>query len=156
MTMKCAFSRASLVKLLPAANLSLAASAVLLTGYFFMSLGQPNYFMPLEEMRAKQQHHKTVARSESVELPAFSDEVFRKKALFPVSETPRQAVIPEHEFVLLGVSLGEKSLAMIRDTKTNQDYYCGPGDSIGPFKVVHITKHKVILDSGSEVVEINQ
>jgi hypothetical protein len=156
MAMKLALSQESLLKLLPAANLSLAACAVALTGYFFMSLGQPNYFMPLEEMRAKQEHHRTSARAESLNLPAFSDDVFRKKTLFPVSETPRQAVIPEHEFVLLGVSLGEKSLAMIRDTKTNQDYYCGPGDSIGPFKVVHITKHKVILDSGSKVVEINQ
>jgi hypothetical protein len=148
-------TRESLLRILPGVNIALGASAVVLTGYFFMSLGQPNYIMPLEQLRSRQLHQAS-PRAETTELPSFSDAIFGKKALFPVSEAPRQAPPPEHQFVLLGVSLGDKSLAMIRDTKTSQDYYCAPGDSIGGFKVVHITKHKVILDSGSQVVEINQ
>lgn len=133
----------------------LGVSAVGLMTYFFMSLGQPNYITPLEQLRSRQQQQVQV-RAEDQALPAFSDDIFRKKPLFPLSEAPRLSPIPEHEFILLGVSLGEKSLAMIRDTKTNQDFYCGMGDSIGGFKIVHITKHKVILDSGTEIVEVNQ
>jgi len=59
------------------------------------------------------------------------------------------------EFELLGlVSVGDKTAAMIRDVHENKDYYCLGGEQIGAFKVKHILKDKVILQSESQTLEL--
>jgi type II secretory pathway component PulC len=56
--------------------------------------------------------------------------------------------------VLVGVSMGEKKLAIIRNTKTNKDYYCTEGDIAGDYTIKQILKDKVILESEGNTLEL--
>ncbi len=132
-------------------NISLTLSAVILTGYLFTILRQPYQpKMPAPELT-------------NIGLPAaiaqgtadFKGEVFKRKNLFNTS-AKKTAGAQREAFVLLGVSTGDKNLAMIRDTAANKDYYCKEGDKIGAFMVREIFKDKVVLESDGNLLVVSQ
>ncbi len=87
--------------------------------------------------------------------PLFQGDIFKKKALFNLAIIKN--IVPEKRvFILLGVSSGKKNIAVIKDVKSNIDYYCSEGDLIGDFKVKEILKDKVVLESTSGILEINR
>ena len=88
-------------------------------------------------------------------IPAFEENIFKKKHLFSQS-AKKKAEEKKPEFILLGVSVGDKNLAMIRDVNGNKDYYCLEGESIGNFRVKQVFKNKVILESEGKILEIRQ
>lgn len=89
------------------------------------------------------------------EPPVFKEWIFKNRQLF--STTPvAKAQGARSAYILLGVSIGSKNMAMIRDQAQNKNYYCAPGDSIGPFKVKQILKDKVILESVDNTLELTK
>lgn len=89
------------------------------------------------------------------EAPALKEWLFKSRQLFNTS-LPRKQEEKKAEFVLLGVSLGKRNLAVIRDTAEHKDYYCAAGDSIGSFKIRQILKDKVILESEGRTMELSK
>jgi type II secretory pathway component PulC len=89
------------------------------------------------------------------EIPAFKEKIFKNKQLFyaPAQEKPGQK---KAEFILLGISVGNRNLALIRDVVENKDYYCTIGDSIGAFRVKEILRDKVVLEADGNTMEITQ
>ena len=83
----------------------------------------------------------------------FKEELFKNRRLFSASFAGK---VQEKEsvFILLGVSMGTKNLAMIRDQAENKNYYCALGDNIGSFKVKQILRDKVILESADTTLEL--
>ncbi|MCX7926575.1 MAG: hypothetical protein N2606_00315 [Candidatus Omnitrophica bacterium] len=88
------------------------------------------------------------------QLPIFQEEVFQKKQLFGQTTTNKRK--PTQTFVLAGVSVGAKDIAVLKDITNNKSYYCAVGDMIGEFRVKEITKDKVILESANNTLEINR
>lgn len=89
------------------------------------------------------------------EAPALKEWLFKSRQLFNTS-LPRKQEEKKAAFVLLGVSLGKRNLAVIRDAAENKDYYCAVGDSIGSFKIRQILKDKVILESEGRTMELTK
>jgi hypothetical protein len=88
--------------------------------------------------------------------PLFQEDIFKKKQLFNQPITKK--IAPEKKvYILLGVSVGKKNIAVIRDVKSNKDFYCSAGDPVGDYQVKEILKDKVILESSSnETLEISR
>lgn len=145
------------VDALPKANFILFFSAAILAVNLLMGLNRSHeqHFLgavtvaPQIEFRAKE-----LAKGIQ-QAPVFDDELFKRAHLFNYSGKKVKGPGVK-AFVLLGVSLGDKRLAMIKDAQDNKEYYCKEGDSIGVFKVKQILKDKVILESGEKTLEINQ
>lgn len=89
------------------------------------------------------------------EAPALKEGLLKSRQLFNTS-LPRIQEEKKAAFVLLGVSLGKRNLAVIRDTTQHKDYYCAAGDSIGSFKIRQILKDKVILESEGRTMELSK
>jgi hypothetical protein len=139
--------------IVPKLNILLTVSAVVLAGVLAESLVRPyqvNRQLKLKPLQIDAQ--SAYALSEPVKL---NEELFRKVNLFNVSKKSK-GFTGQKQFVLLGVSVGTKSLAMIRDTRQNKDFYCAVGDAVGEYKVMYIGKDKVVLGSGSDTVEITR
>ncbi len=137
-------------------NILLIFSAALLTVFLYKSINRTYDFFngqsnnkrgwPLELMAYN-------AASETV--PLFQEDIFKKKHLFN-QEVTKKPELEKRVFTLLGVSMGEKNIAVIRDTRANKDYYCSKGDMIGDFKVKEILMDKVVLESVSGILEISR
>ena len=129
-------------------NILLTISAIILIVLLSLKMLKPNQIISLS---AKNFKIKPLAftNNESIILKgaaSFDEKIF-KRQLF--SQSGKKKIGKEkQEFLLLGVSVGQKKLAMIRDTRENKDYYCAEGDIIVGFKVKQILKDKVILESG--------
>lgn len=126
-------------------NMVLAVSAVVLGLYFFISLLRPVYVIP-SGLNQSGRGGLTLSKADPLqEVTNFSFALFRSKKLFPAHEG---RITPDnrHQFTLIGVSFGEKALAVIRDTTSGKTYYCSTGDYIEDFLVVSITKEKVTVD----------
>lgn len=149
----------NILKLIPAINIALSCSAFILLCIVLSSLRKPYY--PDSKKANVQISEQTGARggAEPVKvLPAasgFNDEIFKRKQLFNFSKR-RNKEAKGQEFLLLGVSIGEKNIAMIKDTRENKDYYCKEGDKIGNFNIKLISKNKVILESEGDILVISQ
>jgi len=135
-------------------NILLTLSALILAAFLFLKILKPYQIISLN---AKDFKIKPVAltNNESIILPgagAFDEGVF-KRQLFSQSGK-KKAEKEKQEFLLLGVSVGRKKLAMIRDTKENKDYYCAEGDIIMGARVKQIFKDKVTLESDGGIITI--
>jgi len=131
-------------------NIFLSLAAIALVGYLALIRMQPYSPPPLSEKRFKKQSNALLKSGY-----AFETKIFKTRQLFgqPIEGKP---LSPEKAFVLLGISLGNRNLAMIRDTTESKDYYCVEGDRVGVFKVKQILKDKVILESEGNTLEITQ
>lgn len=151
---KCNF-----VKIIPAVNIALSCSAIVLIFIVLFNLRKPYYQVSTE---GKAQISGQIGISSGVE-PAkdftavfdFSDEIFKRKQLFNFAKHKGKET-KDQEFILLGISIGEKNIAMIKDTRENKDYYCKEGDKIGNFSIKQIFKDKVILESEGNIMVISQ
>lgn len=142
-----------LYDLIPRINLLLGVSALSLGAYFFLNLTQPYFIFPLEE-KTFQAEALIKATNDAQAMPAFSDAIFKNKPLFFVPKETEHT--REQAFVLLGVSTGTRTLALIRDRRAKNDYYCSEGDMIEGLKIIRITKDKVTLNAGGSLLEITR
>jgi len=131
-------------------NTLLTLAVLVLAHYLFLSLKQP--YQP------KAQGVELMDNEEPVklqEIPAFKEKIFKNKQLFyaSVEEKPGQK---KAEFILLGISVGDRNLALIRDVVEKKDYYCTIGDRIGAFRVKQILIDKVVLEADGNTMEITQ
>jgi hypothetical protein len=137
-------------------NFLLTLSAAALFIYLIFNVRQP-YQPPLKSSALKmgaELMHKEAAILEGT--VAFQEDIFRKKQLFS-SSGGKGFAFGSGNPVLLGISMGNKKLAMIRDPRVNKDYYCMEGDKIGEYTVKQILKNQVILEGPSgNLLEINQ
>ena len=143
--------------IIPKINLLLSLSVVVLGIYLSLNLSRPYSGVSLGSRGFKTQPLELMGKESSVILqatPGFSEEIFKRKQLFNQSGKKNPA-LKKRTLILLGVSVGDKNLAMIRNTEDNKDYYCTQGDKIGDFRVKQILKDKVILESESGTLEIN-
>ena len=130
-------------------NMSLSLSAVILAIYLILNI--KNAYYPQMQTFAK----KEIQLAPLLEVPVSQPELFKSKPLFNTYVQRRQLKEKE-DFVLLGVSVGIKNLAMIKDTVGNKDYYCTEGDKIAGFIVKSIFKDKVILESEQDTLVLTQ
>jgi type II secretory pathway component PulC len=149
-------NRKNIFAIIPKLNILLTLSGLILISFLALKTLKPYKMVSLN---AKDFKIKPFAISNNESIiseadTAFDEEVF-KKQLFSQSAKKKTGKVKQ-EFLLLGVSVGRKKLAMIRDTKENKNYYCAEGDIIVGFKVKQIFKDKVILESGSRTIEISQ
>lgn len=141
-------NRESLCRVIPTLNLVLCLSVLGLV-FYLLSIWKHLY-------QPRMQKFETAVIEPSIKLreaPVFKEGLFKSRQLFSTSFTGK---IQERKsaFILLGVSMGTKNLAMIRDQAENKNYYCVLGDSIGSFKVKQILRDKVILESADSTLEL--
>lgn len=144
-------NRENLYRLISTLNLLLCLSVWGLAFYLFSASGRP-YQPQKREFELEAEAEAEPSRSPR-EAPAPNEWLFKSKRLFNMSSTGRQEK-KKSTLVLLGVSLGKRNLAVIKDTAEHKDYYCAAGDSIGPFKVKRILKDRVILESEGNILEL--
>jgi len=152
------FAKITIYEIIPRLNILLTLSAVILGIYFSYNLMRPyqplglsntNFKTILAELKDKESPAK------AAENFVFQEEIFKKGRLF--SQSGAKKTLPVKKgFILLGISVGKKNLAMLRDEGANKDYYCSEGDKIGNFTVKQILKDRVILDSGVNTLEITR
>lgn len=140
--------RESLCRVIPRLNLVLCLSVLGLV-FYLLSIWKHLY-------QPRMQKFETAVIEPSIklrEIPVFKEELFKNRRLFSTSFAGK---VQEKEsvFILLGVSMGTKNLAMIRNQAENKNYYCALGDNIGSFKVKQILRDKVILESADTTLEL--
>lgn len=143
-------NRESLYRVMPTLNLMLCVSVLGLV-FYLLSIWKHLY-------QPRPRKFEVAVIEPSIRLresPVFKEELFKIRQLFNPSAAEKQKE-KKSAFVLLGVSLGKKDLAMIRDTAENKNYYCVLGDSIGSFKVKQILKDKVLLESADNALELTK
>lgn len=147
------------IKIIPAINIALSYSAVVLIIIVLFNLKKPHNFVYTgvktqisgqTEINGDAKTNKDFAA-----ISDFSEEIFKRKQLFNFSKLKNKAAKGQ-DFILLGLSIGDKNIAMIKDTKENKDYYCKEGDKIGKYNIKRIFKDKVILESENNVLVISQ
>lgn len=147
--------RSALFALLPKLNVLLILSAAALVVMLVMTLSRP-YELDFAGSRAIDVQESTAPFGGFGDDRFVLDEqLFSRKMLFGDAVRKKQEA-PRKEFTLLGISMGRKLLAMLRDTRENKDYYCGIGDSIGDYVVMDIQKDKVVLQSPEGLLEITR
>lgn len=131
-------------------NILLSLSAAVLVTYLFLNIKNAYYpkMQPVEQSEIR-------LPALIPEVPVYKQDLFKTKPLFNTYVKKTQ-LLEKQDFILLGVSLGDKSLAMIRDVLGNKDYYCTEGDKVGVFKVKRISKDQVILESDKDTLILTQ
>jgi type II secretory pathway component PulC len=131
-------------------NILLSLSVAVLVTYLFLNI--KNAYCP--KMQPVEQREIQLPAL-IPEVPVYKQDLFKTKPLF--NTYVKKAQLQEkQDFILLGVSLGDKSLAMIRDVLGNKNYYCTEGDKVGVFKVKRISKDQVILESDQDTLVLTQ
>lgn len=143
-------ARESLDRLIPAANLTLCLSVLGLV-FYLLSIWKHLYRPAREKFEAAVIEPSIKLR----EAPVFGEGIFKIRQLFTASASGERKD-KKSAFMLLGISLGKKNTAMIRDNAENKNYYCSPGDAIGPFKVKQILRDKVLLESADTTLELTK
>ncbi|MGE5308012.1 MAG: hypothetical protein ACM3OC_02910 [Deltaproteobacteria bacterium] len=96
--------------------------------------------------------------AEQAEHAPVREEFFVQKKLFEGQRAPSGKPAANTQggasLVLLGVSLGDKKVAVIRNESDKKDYYVSEGETMSGFQVRSIDKNKVVLDSGGKTVEL--
>jgi len=146
-------------KIIQAIIITLSCSAVVLIFIVLFNLGKPRSLSLTGGMARFSEQTEISGRIKPIKdleaIPDFSEEIFKRKQLFNFSKLKSKNT-KDQEFILLGLSTGEKNIAMIKDTKDNKDYYCKEGDKIGNYNVKQIVKDKVILESEGNIIVISQ
>ena len=145
-------NKKNIYELVPKLNLLLTISAVIMAIYLFLNLTRP--YKVTRDLRMKQIDLTAMNSLSRSKAFVFDEQLFKSKQLF--NEASMKSQKPKGGFVVLGVSIGEKNLAVIKDTGANKNYYCSEGESVGEYKVKQITKDKVVLESDGNILEINR
>jgi type II secretory pathway component PulC len=140
---------------IPTVNIALVVSGLMLGGYLLYSMSKPYQVGSLGSIELAEQPFESVVRKTLDSLPAFSKGIFKNSELFR-SGGKKTAAKDTRSLVLLGVSMGKKKLAVIRDTKANKDYYCTENDIAGEYTIKEIFKDKVVLEYDGSTVEITR
>ena len=152
-----ALNKDTFLNLLPKLNVLLIITAAILTAWLYSSINR-TYDSTNVQTRSKPVRplELMVKNPATDSVPLFQEDIFKKKPLFNLGAA-KKPVAEKKEFVLLGVSMGKKNIAVIRDAKANKDYYCSVGDPVADYQVKEILKDKVILESSSnETLEISR
>ena len=144
----------NLYEVVPKINVALIISGFFLGGYLLFAMSRPYQVGMLSEKPVNVQSLDAAAKSLSG-LPQFSVEAFKKSELFRSSGKKGQAQDTK-SFVLLGVSTGEKNLAILQDAKTKKNYYCTEGDIVLDYTVKAISRDKVVLEYEGNILEITR
>jgi type II secretory pathway component PulC len=139
----------------PKINILLSLGVIILAVYLALTLLKPYNPRTVSGGNIKLEMLALKSSAPAKEIPIFEEGIFKKKQLFSQS-LQKKTEEKKIELMLLGVSVGDKNLAMIRDITANKDYYCVEGDRIGNFQVKQIFKDKVILESEGKTLEIRQ
>jgi type II secretory pathway component PulC len=143
----------NIYNVIPKINVALIISGFLLGGYLLFSMSRPYQVGVLENKQMSLRQFD--AAKDVLRLPQFSADVFKKAELF--RNVGKKAIASDTKsFVLLGVSMGEKKLAIIRDAKANKDYYCTEGDIAADYTVISIARDKVVLEREGITLEITR
>lgn len=142
-------NRDNLYRFISTSNLLLCLSVWWLVSYLFSASMRP-YRPQMKEFESAADMGQSQALRPTSGLNEW---LFKSKRLFSMSLPVKQEK-KKNTFVLLGVSLGKKNLALIRDASESKDYYCSAGDNIGIYKVKRILKDKVILESEGNTIEL--
>ena len=148
-------SRRALHEIFLKLNVGLTVSAVALGIYFFVSLIRPVYVIP-SGTRGGRRGAEFPAYDPLKQIDGFSFDLFGAKRLFHTGGKRDEASGRKRHFVLQGVSMGQRTLAVIRDTSTGKTYYCSPGENIEDFRVVSVSREKVIIDMRGRLQEITR
>ncbi len=144
---------------MPAVIIALSCSAVVLILIVLFNLRKPHYLSSAEGIAQFSEQTEISGRMELNKdfetIPDFSEEIFKRKQLFNFSKLKSKNA-KDQEFILLGISIGEKNIAVIKDSKENKDYYCKEGDKIGNYNIKQIVKDKVILEAEGNILVISQ
>jgi type II secretory pathway component PulC len=140
--------------IIPRINVALIISGFLLGGYLLSVMSRPYQVVSLDEKAMKVPPLDAGVKS-LLGAPQFSADAFKKSELFRSSgkKSPAQDT---KSFVLLGVSMGEKKLAILRDTKTNKDYYCTEGDIVAEYTIKDISRDKIVMEYEGNTLEITR
>ena len=142
----------SIYGIIPKLNILLVISGLIMGFYLFISMNRPYHIGSLADKQVSVQMVETI---KTLNSPAFSEDVFKKTELFRRAGK-KGAAQDTKSLVLLGVSMGAKKLALIKDTRANKDYYCTEGDIAGGYKVISIQKDKVTLEYEGSTLEITR
>lgn len=138
-------------KLVPRINIALIVCVFALGGYLLLLVASP-YKISIHNKRNTGVLWK---KDSAAKLPVFEGSVLRQRPLFGAGGK-KTAPHENKVMILLGVALGDKKSAMIRDVKANKDYYCAEGDMVGDYRVKDIQKDKVLLEYEGSVIEISR
>jgi type II secretory pathway component PulC len=144
----------NLYSVIPKLNVALIISGFSLGGYLLMAMSRPYQVGAPGDKPGNFQSFNAAAQS-LARLPQFSADAFKKSELFRSSgkKTPSQE---STSFILLGVSMGDKKLAILQDTKAKKDYYCTEGDIVGNYTIKAIFRDKVVLEYEGNTLEITR
>jgi type II secretory pathway component PulC len=144
----------NIYNVIPKINVGLIISGFLLGGYLLYSMSRP-YHGTLGDKQLNLQSFESVVKKTLDAVPPYNKGIFKNSELF--SSLGKKGVTQQaRNLVLLGVSMGEKKLAVIRDTKANKDYYCTEDDIAGEYRIKEIYKDKVILEYDGSILEITR
>jgi hypothetical protein len=140
-------------KFIPKLNALFTFSTVMLVVYLFLNIRNA-YYPKMQIVEQKSLNFPVLLQDSAI----YKQELFNGRQLFiTFAKKSQQAKTQENErFILLGVSTGEKNLAMIKDPISNKDYYCKVGDKVEDFRVREILKNRVILESAEETLVLNR
>lgn len=138
----------------PKLNVLLILSGFVLGGHLLMAMSRPYEVGSLAGKSADIGQFDTAAKL-LAGVPQFGMDAFKKSELFS-STGKKTPAAGTKSFTLLGVSMGDKKIAILRDTKTNKDYYCTEGDIAGDYTVKEISREKVVLEYEGELLEITR
>ncbi len=144
------------INLVPKLNILLIVSASILTASLYSSINRTYDATNVQARKKPARPLELMVKSKVSEVvPLFQEDIFKSKPLFNQSGSKKTA--PEKKtFTLLGISMGKKNIAVIRDIKANKDYYCSIGDPVGDYQVKEILRDKVVLTSANGDLEINR
>jgi type II secretory pathway component PulC len=144
----------NLYDVIPKINVALIISGFLLGGYLLLAMSRPYQVGTLSDKPVNVQSLDAAAKSLAA-MPQFSVEAFKKSELFRTSGK-KMPVQDAKSFVLLGISMGDKKLAILQDAKTKKDYYCTEGDVVLEYTVKEISRDKVVLEYEGNTLEITR
>lgn len=151
MTLIAMLNRENLYRIISTLNLILCLCVWWLVFYLFSASMRP--FQP--RMAMDPEPAQAEPAQGQLRAPVIDELLFKSRRLFGAT-LPGKQEKKKNTLVLLGVSLGKRNLAVIKDTSEGKDYYCAAGDSIGPFKVKRILKDRVILESEGNILELTK
>ena len=141
-------SKEKIYGLIPKINIILILTAVGMGIYLAMLLSTP-YKVSFSSDAAPEYKFAQIQQPSY----AFQEDIFKENKLFGGK---KKAGIGKKSLLLIGVSLGRKNIAIIRNPNDNKDYYCSEGDAVGEYIVKLISKDKVVIEGEGNTLELTR
>jgi hypothetical protein len=151
-----ALNKDNIFNLIPKLNVLLIVSAAFLTAGLYSSINRTYDSTNVQSKNKVARPLELMVKGPVTDAaPVYQEDLFRRKPLFNLAAAKKPAA-EKKVFILLGVSVGKKNIAVLRDVKAGKDYYCSQGDAVGDFQVKEILRDRVILDSADGQLEISR